>query len=223
MRSTSALTRRPMGVRQEPYGGLWPYLTGLRCAGCGAPGSPWCSLCADSLLASTTSHRQSGAVERLTVLAADTGPVGRLVRRWKDGPDASLSGIIAGLGRVAAASLPSGSEPSMVTWVPSARGRRRSRGFEPGRVVAGGVGRHLGVRPVRLLRRLDSATQRGRDASHRQTDIRISSRGRVMGDVLLVDDVVTTGASMQVAADALRRSGARRVTGLAILQRSLKG
>ncbi|MBP7929673.1 MAG: hypothetical protein KAZ88_08175 [Acidimicrobiia bacterium] len=144
------------------------------------------------------------------------------MRRWKDHPDPSLANAMGDLAGLAVPLLSSGVLPTLVTWVPSIRSHRRRRGFEPGKLLALAVAKRIAVPCGGSLRRLDDAPQRNRSALRRRSDIRIVSRRRVAGTLLLVDDVVTTGASMQAAAQALRAAGAEVVIGLAILQRSLK-
>jgi predicted amidophosphoribosyltransferase len=67
-----------------------------------------------------------------------------------------------------------------------------------------------------LLKRLGSARQVGANREVRLTQLQgafyVSRPERVHGkDILLVDDIVTTGGSIEQAAQALRQAGARSV------------
>lgn len=201
--------------------GFWASVVGSRCVGCGAAGARWCHMCRAALRPPERPPLPNG-LDDLVLLSLDTGPVGRLMRRWKDRPDPSLANAMGDLAALAVPLLPCDLVPTLVTWVPSIRSHRRRRGFEPGKLLALAVANRIAVRCVAPLTRLDDVPQRTRSASRRRSDIRIVSRRRVAGTVLLVDDVVTTGASMQAAAQALHTAGAAAVIGLAILQRSLK-
>jgi predicted amidophosphoribosyltransferase len=144
-------------------------------------------------------------------LLAYDGPARHLLARLKYANErAALRGLAAAL----AALAPPGTD--VVTWVPTTSARRRDRGFDQAELLARAVARRL-RRPCRpLLRRVPGPAQTGRSRVERRADPpRFTARPRPAGDVLLVDDVVTTGATAGAAARALRGAGARRVVLLA--------
>lgn len=126
-----------------------------------------------------------------------------------------------------------------VTWAPTTPKRRRRRGFDQSKLLAAAVARNLGMGPSRCLRRSGGA-QMGLDAADRLGNpdftavapglggLRSSIVGRfsdsgcsptsgvLSGTWVLVDDVVTTGATMSAAARTLRAAGAESVIGAAI-------
>ena len=108
----------------------------------------------------------------------------------------------------------------IVTWVPTSRRHRRDRGYDQAELLARAVGRELGVRAMATVERNSEVSQRGRTRSERSdTSFRPSSAalGRLPGRcVAVVDDVRTTGASLNAVAEALRSAGARRVIGATI-------
>jgi predicted amidophosphoribosyltransferase len=113
----------------------------------------------------------------------------------------------------------------VVTWVPLSRRRKAERGFDQARVLAVAVGREMGL-PVRcLLRRtVSTGPQAKRDATERRSAMRgsflVRERAQVDGCVLLVDDVLTTGATAGACAEVLLERGASSVV-LVVAARAL--
>jgi predicted amidophosphoribosyltransferase len=112
-----------------------------------------------------------------------------------------------------------------VTWVPLARRRLGERGYDQARALALAVGRRLDRPVVRLCRRGPVAgSQARRSGPERRDAMRgvFAPLGReVPPRVLLVDDVLTTGATAGDCARALREGGATTVV-LATAARSLR-
>ena len=110
-----------------------------------------------------------------------------------------------------------------VVAVPSTRRRNRERGYDPGALLAQELGRRLSLRILPALTRVrETRPQSALGASERRSNVAGAFRGRPMAagrSLLLVDDVMTTGATAFTAAGALRDAGARRVD-LAILART---
>jgi predicted amidophosphoribosyltransferase len=101
----------------------------------------------------------------------------------------------------------------VVTWAPTSATRRRARGFDQGELIAGYVGRQLGVPSRRLVERCgDDHTQTGRSRRERLEGVSFRARPGLNGShVLVVDDVVTTGATLRSARAALVGVGAADV------------
>ena len=107
----------------------------------------------------------------------------------------------------------------VVSWAPTTAARRRRRGFDQAELVASAVARSV-HRPVRrLLRRIDGPPQTGRSRLERQGAARFAAFGPVPAEVVLVDDVCTTGATLREASASLRSAGALVVRG-AVLART---
>lgn len=101
----------------------------------------------------------------------------------------------------------------VVTWAPTSSSRRRRRGFDQAAVIARHVARELGVPCRRLLVRESRAAQTGRSRVARLAGPRFRAlHTRRPRRVLVVDDVVTTGATLRAAAHALTASGWGDVT-----------
>ena len=96
--------------------------------------------------------------------------------------------------------------------VPPAPLRRAWRGYDPAGELAVALARLTGAPLSDCLRRRGSGRQRGRGRDERLADApRIEASGPVPEQPLLVDDVMTTGATLAAAAAALRAAGALNV------------
>jgi predicted amidophosphoribosyltransferase len=108
----------------------------------------------------------------------------------------------------------------VVTWIPASHQRIRRSGFDPGAELASAVGRHLCAPSMRLLARAREPPQTGRSRSERLQGPRLSLAGTPPASrVLVVDDVVTTGSSLRVAAGVLRAAGAESVLAAVVAHR----
>ena len=112
--------------------------------------------------------------------------------------------------------------------VPSRRGVERERGYHHTEVLAEVVGRRLGLPVERcaLVRQRDTLPQVGLDARRRWSNVRGAFRcvapDRVAGRrVLLVDDILTTGATAESCARALAMAGASAVWALVVARDQL--
>ena len=100
----------------------------------------------------------------------------------------------------------------VVTWVPTTRERRMARGHDQAETLARIMGRTLGVPVRKLLERETVGHQTGHSREQRLVGVALRARSMsIPGTVLVVDDVVTTGATMRIAQHALYQAGATRV------------
>lgn len=107
----------------------------------------------------------------------------------------------------------------LIVSLPTATSRLRQRGFDHTALIASGISGLVRVENRNLLRRLGQSRQVGAKRYLRTRQLKDmfypskpeALKGR---NILLIDDVVTTGATLQEAAKTLRRAGARSVDAL---------
>ncbi|HEX7071514.1 MAG TPA: ComF family protein [Rhodothermales bacterium] len=112
--------------------------------------------------------------------------------------------------------------PDLIVPIPLHRTRYLERGYNQSLALAEGIGRALGV-PVRahaIRRRQATKRQTGLNREARQANVAgafVAVPEYVAGrKLILVDDVITTGATASAAVDALKTSGAERVDFVAL-------
>jgi competence protein ComFC len=208
---------------------LAPLLDALfpkRCAGCGSGpwpfcvrcrselvvlGEPWCARCGAPSPRPVSGCRDcppsSIAIARAPF--GFDGPVRRAVHRLKFG---GWRAVAEALAEAMARSWSGSVWPAeAVTWVPLSRERLAVRGYDQARALAREVAPRIGVPARGLLRRVgDPGPQARRGGAARREAMRgvFASDGGISGRVLLVDDVLTTGATAGACADALLAGGA---------------
>lgn len=195
------------------------------CAGCGDPGRLLCPACGQVLDAAPFVHRPTPApagLPRLTATTVYDGVVRQLLIAHKE---RGRTGLSAPLGRALAAAVALHGPGVLLVPVPSSRAAVRARGHDHARRLARVAARRLGLRSAPLLRQgrpvHDTA---GLSAAARATNLAgaLVAPASVRGvEVLVVDDLVTTGATVVEAARALSAAGAR-IRGAAVVSATLR-
>lgn len=113
----------------------------------------------------------------------------------------------------------------LITWCPLSKKRLHERGFDQAELLAREVGRRLSLPVVGTLKKVRHTDPQSQleEESARRANARgayavlpqVDVKGRV---VVLVDDVVTSGATMSECAGLLRMAGAAAVYGLTLAQ-----
>ena len=180
-----------------------------RCAGCDTPGSPVCTTCRFALVGRSPRPQSHGVHAAVPF----TGRARDVVLGLKYRNRRQVGRHLAGLVVNQIVEHGDHTRVDVVTWAPTSAARRRERGFDQGELLARHLAAQLGVPCRRLLER-DAGTgvQTGRTRRERLVGSVFRARPDVRGRrVIVVDDVVTTGATMTHAAQALEAAGASAV------------
>lgn len=189
------------------------FLLASSCAGCDAPGVLLCEGCRRELAPEPLQLRTPGGLSVHAAMPFD-GVAARCIRRLKGEGDTLLAGPLgSALGAVLRPMLGDGIHPVPI---PTSRAAFRRRGYRvPELLIA-----RAGADPWRLLRHHGPhADQRGLGARERALNVQGSLRVRQKGRgarVVLVDDVVTTGATFDEAARVLADAGFEVVSAVAL-------
>lgn len=196
-----------------------------RCAGCGEAAT-W-ALCPDCVeLLHTLAQPAPCRAGSTTCHAAFpfAGPVRRALHHGKYRGRRAALHLLASLAaeRLAPHLARHAPRPHGVVAIPLGERRRRSRGYNQAAVVAAVMAQLPAGGPLLegLIRARETGSQVGRTKIDRRANLdgAFAWRGARLppGAVLwLVDDVVTTGATLEAAANALQRAGAGRIEAVA--------
>lgn len=189
-----------------PCCGALPWLPAERCPVCAAPSAAG-AVCGACLAEPPVFHRSAAAL-------AYEFPVDALVQAYKYGGDLPLGDALAGLLREALGSAP---RPDALVPMPLHPARLRERGFNQALELARRLGDALGLRvlPRACMRLRDTPPQASLPWKERGGNIRgaFACEADLAGQrVAIVDDVMTTGHTLNELARALTRAGAAEVS-----------
>lgn len=200
----------------------------VSCASCGAGGEVACAGCREHLLGPATLRVPTPCPPALPpsfAVCDYAGAARELLLAYKEHELVALTGVLATALSRSVVAAAGGTLPVLVP-VPSSRPARRRRGFDPVCRLATVAAASLRPRPMVLdaLRHTRAvADSAGLSATDRASnvaqalDVRAAAASRVRGrSVVVVDDVMTTGATAAEASRALRATGAAVVAVAAV-------
>ncbi len=147
------------------------------------------------------------------------GSLQDLIHKYKYEHDRALAGFFA------KQLLPTISDKQfdILSFVPSDGARLRERGFNPAHLLAREIGKQINLSAQELLLRTYHVPQIGHSRAERFKQVQdnfLLKRHDIMSkNILLIDDVITTGATLNECARVLKQAGAKSVWGLVIAQR----
>lgn len=201
------------------------------CPGCGREGAPICPACLGPLRRRLLEpagvpvglpFELPGGLVQLEWCSAFSGPARAALHALKYDGERRLAPVLGGL--LAERWRQAGVRADLVCFVPVHDARRRERGFDQAELLARAAATGLGLPCLPLLRRRAStsaqhALGRGARAANVGGVFEVpATAGAVIARrwILLIDDVVTTGATLAACATALLDAGAEAVAGLTV-------
>ena len=149
---------------------------------------------------------------RAWVVDAYRGPVGEAIKGMKI---VSMRETAKVLGMMLAETLPALPTGTILVPIPTLRSHIRQRGFDHTKMIAKSVSKHLQLPIEYPLQRVGRSMQRGSSAAQRRRQAKEAFIVEKQLDpeqiYLLVDDVVTTGATIREASARLRQAGAKEI------------
>jgi len=194
------------------------FLLGSCCAGCALPGAVLCAACERALSPHPRTVRTPNGVPVTALLTFD-GVAARCIRALKED---GRTALVPALSRVLRTPLALGDDVAIVP-VPTSAAAHRRRGYRVTELLVRGAG----ARPRRLLRVARTvADQRRLGRAERVHNVHgaLRVRGRPEpGAVVVVDDVMTTGATIDEATRALSDRGMHVVGAVALAATPIHG
>jgi len=201
------------------------------CAGCGRYGAELCGSChasfspasqpRDRFLAADPGVVVGDELELALAAFAYEGALRRALSRLKYGGAARLASPLALIALPVLRRVLALTGPAHLVPVPVHDERLRQRGYNQAALLARAMARHVGM-PVAdvLVRRRPTTQQHRLDRAARLRNLReafaVQPKARPPPIVVLVDDILTTSATLEACAAVLRAQGTDRVVGIAV-------
>lgn len=191
----------------------------VSCVQCGAEGTWWCQVCRGSNNFFPHFFDTPPPLDGLVAifLYNSESPTGKLIQQFKYNHGSAIAELWA---EILPTELPETMASATVIPVPLYSRRERERGYNQAAIIGQLLANKL-QRPFAsdVIRRVRATRQQAKlsrsERAENVRDVFISLRP-ASGNIILVDDVFTTGSTMTECAAVLKKSGARRVFGFAL-------
>ncbi len=223
-----------MRLLEKTIGLLAPHC----CLGCGDEGSILCDWCLPDAIGALPSRcyrckqlspdsrvcpscRQHSKLAHVWVRGNYEGLAKRLIYKFKY---ERASAAAKPLARLMIEALPWLNDETLIVHVPTATRRRRQRGYDHAELIAREIARQRGLTHIPLLARYGQSRQVGAKRNERLKQLQDSFYIRNLNElpkarILLVDDIVTTGGTLEAAAAVLKKAGAKSVDAIVLAQK----
>ena len=169
-----------------------------------------------------TCQRQPPAYDRIEALFLYQEPLNLLVQQFKFNRKLEYSRLFAQLmSEKISSTHRTGTAPDLIIPVPLHRSRLRQRGYNQSWEIARQVSRLTGISSSHgtCIRIIKTPLQTALKASERRKNLRQAFRVRMPLQglhVCIIDDVMTTGSTLEAIASALKKAGAKTVSGMVV-------
>jgi ComF family protein len=202
------------------------------CAGCGSAGALLCSRCLDAASPASDPACRFVAVDPAIAIGQDLslalaafafeGPIRMALARLKYEGASRLAGPLAQAAMPTLRVLLQMTGGVPLVPVPVHRERLRERGYNQAELIARAMGSAVGLPVIDRLKRVRPTTKQHRlDRAARLANLRaafsvLAAPTSMPAAVIVVDDIVTTTATLEACASVLRSAGVREVYGFAV-------
>jgi ComF family protein len=184
-----------------------------RCEICGRPLSSEIKLCTQCR------NRETRHLDRLIALFPYTGKYRKILTAFKFDKRVCIGNFLTEKLLEGLALLPEGAPKTPILMpVPPRPGKIKRTGFDQVECLMQKLEKRKNIRVERCLERLPSKPQKELDSKERLTNLvnRIRCRRQPSKEIVLIDDVITTGATMDACATALKNAGTTNVSGICL-------
>ena len=188
------------------------------CVGCGKEGNYICEKCSLFLSEATSIFARGNLREVISVWEYE-GLIKKIILRIKyDGIFDTINELVKKVFERREPYIP---EDMVITFVPMFKKKEKRKGSNQAELIARKVGEITGREVLPLLEKIkDTPSQTELDKKERVKNVKNSFQMKKGAscprDILIVDDVWTSGATMEECARVLRKSGARNIRGFVL-------
>lgn len=209
-----------------------------RCVVCGSEGNLLCAWCVPEAFPRLPSRcfkcqkfspdcqtcvkcRRHTCIKHVWTVTAYAGAAIKLLHSFKF-ERASSAGLV--VAKAIADNLPFLPPETIIIPVPTATKRIRQRGYDHAEIIAGHLAKDSQLAWARSVSRLTQSRQVGASRAVRKRQLKnaffIPKPSLLRGSqILIVDDVVTTGATLEAMAIELKRAGAKTINAAVFTQK----
>src|SRR3989338_1163556 len=196
-----------------------------RCAGCGKDGDIFCQKCINKTLKNPHSKVSVLFLDKLYHWGIYENEIlSRALRRFKYYGAIGLADIFSDLlVKLIEPNIKDFAKNTVVLAIPASRARKKSRGYNQAELLAEKFSKKTSISyvPDVLIKSRNTVSQTslaGRERLFNQKDsFAVANQEKIKNKkIILVDDILTTGATLSEAARALKEAGASEITGLVV-------